>query len=631
MRSQDSGRVIQLKFVFPEHFPVAAWSTRLDKSWNVKAVIQRIAGEAGVEGLLEGNEGIWVRQENIFLDEDRTLFEYPQLIEYDCLYVKKYGPHYRVGVLGIPRSGKTTLIRRFALNDFKMKYSASLECTYRSTMKVNANGSGSDSLCSVEIWDSGSDQQSAMRNCSIINMDAFILAFQVTDLSSLLSIKDIYKTITNIQEFSTRKNLIFHLVGTKSEEKLWDISEKKVEELAKELNCGYTFVSAKTGDKVGLPFNEILDQLMRFKPTRSLWKEKKVEDKSVIEKSVVTGLCGKCKSELEAEVAAENMKNYEKYKMMRKKENNPDGLKRPALEVSLNVFKEEEDEDNPFGEPEKKVLPKEVPKTPKQNTAKESATREVAKTPKEIPKQSNTKEVQKTPKENSRKPEKTVITKTEEKPKPAEKKPTKKKVSSESTSSQESQQSTESESEEVKPRKSTTSKGKDVKLNIPKKKLEASESDSTSEESDRRPAKGSSTYRAKEEEKKPSRSGARTERGEREKEREPAKKSTKEDTKGGRKSSKQEEVKSPKSKSEKQPSKTEVKTSSQSKKKGSEVKSTASPRGKQDEKPKKKEETTKDKPKATPRKDESEKNVKSSDKSKSSKKIESKGTPKNKH
>jgi GTPase SAR1 family protein len=268
----------------------------------VGQVIPKVAAEAGVEAWLEGSEAIWINQERQFLDERRTLFEYPQLAEYGFLEIRKYSPHFRIALFGPSRCGKTAIVRRYIYDEFKMKYIPSLESCYRANMNLG------NIACSVEIWDSGSNQIEALRNSTLPSTNGYLLVFQMTDLQSLMTLKDTHKKLCDAREFDD-STLDCHLVGTKSDEKLHDVTETKIAEIAKELQCGYSIVSAKSGDNISKPFIQLVDKLYKQNQPPHTWKahpkydkpyiplqlsDTKEHNNSHVNTTVVTGVCSMC-------------------------------------------------------------------------------------------------------------------------------------------------------------------------------------------------------------------------------------------------------------------------------------------------------------------------------------------------
>jgi len=196
----------------------------------------------------------------------------------------------------------------------------------------------------------------------------YLLVFQMTDLQSLITLKDTYKKLCEAREFDDSL-LDCHLVGTKSDEKLHDVTEVKIAEIAKELSCGYSIVSAKTGENISKPFLELVDKLYKQNQPPYLWKAHPKYDKPTIPpqkeqmennvvKTVVTGICSICQRTTDPkDLAAPTNK---------KKNEDRSDFNRAAVEVSLNVFKEPNNKritlDNSYSDDGiKETKPKEVP------------------------------------------------------------------------------------------------------------------------------------------------------------------------------------------------------------------------------------------------------------------------------
>lgn len=109
--------------------------------------------------------------------------------------------------MGSPRTGKSSIIQQFLYNTFSPKYKRTIEEMHHGDFEVNGVH------LTLEILDtSGKNEFPAMRNLSISNADAFVLVYDICDLSTF---EDLHAIRDQILETKGTLSVPIVVVGNK--------------------------------------------------------------------------------------------------------------------------------------------------------------------------------------------------------------------------------------------------------------------------------------------------------------------------------------------------------------------------------------------------------------------------------
>lgn len=162
-----------------------------------------------------------------------------------------------LSVLGTSGIGKTSLIRRFAMDIYSDKYKPTLEDFYRKSVLIDKK------LCVFEVIDTaGAEPFEIMREMYIKTGDCFIVGYSV---DNLFSFKEAQKIIQHISTLRLDKPIVF-LVGTKADlERDRVISEEVGKEIARQKSCFFMEVSSSKNINVEILFSQIGHMFLKEK------------------------------------------------------------------------------------------------------------------------------------------------------------------------------------------------------------------------------------------------------------------------------------------------------------------------------------------------------------------------------
>ncbi|BHF60644.1 Ras-related protein Rap-2a [Sparganum proliferum] len=183
---------------------------------------------------------------------------------------------YKVVVLGSGGVGKSALTARFVTGRFEEKYDPTIEDFYRKEILVG----GIPSM--LEILDTaGTEQFASMRDLYIKNGQGFIIVYSVTSMQTIYDIRSLRDNILRVKAGLIRQHLGYArrpppvrpppivLVGNKSDlAEIREVSPTLGQSLAREWNCPFIEVSARTGCGVNEAFLGIVRQMTFTTPSK---------------------------------------------------------------------------------------------------------------------------------------------------------------------------------------------------------------------------------------------------------------------------------------------------------------------------------------------------------------------------
>ncbi|MHA1147013.1 MAG: Rab family GTPase [Promethearchaeota archaeon] len=172
--------------------------------------------------------------------------------------------------------GKTSIIKRFIQEDFKVEYRETIGVdVYHKEVKINHN-----SVVKLAIWDiAGQDKYSFMRDNFYYGTDGVLLIFDLTNIKTYDHITNWLNEIHN----SIGKEIPYILVGNKVD-LIEDVGEvvphDEIEKFVDKKQILFRETSAKTGLHIDIIFNDLVKKIIRARTYNvdlyeNLWKTRK--------------------------------------------------------------------------------------------------------------------------------------------------------------------------------------------------------------------------------------------------------------------------------------------------------------------------------------------------------------------
>ena len=183
--------------------------------------------------------------------------------------MKKTIYQYKVILLGSVCVGKTSLLTRYIVNEYKDEYKCTIKTDFK-TKLVNVNNLVQARLI---IWDTCGDEKfKAITRQYYKDAQGIILVYDVTNLDSFNNINNWYKEVKD----NSPKDAVVILVANKTDlVKERKVSVEEGTELAEKLRLDYIEISAKTGDNVYLLFERLSQSMMEQIENKSKLIDKK--------------------------------------------------------------------------------------------------------------------------------------------------------------------------------------------------------------------------------------------------------------------------------------------------------------------------------------------------------------------
>ena len=167
---------------------------------------------------------------------------------------------YKVIVIGDPAVGKTSLLTKFAKNQFEEKY---LPTVGVNIVKETIELKDINATISLMFWDVAGQPQFYMLHRPYFNgADGMILVFDITRSSTFSNINNWYNSAVKYGLSGIPRILIGNKVDLKDERK---IILPMAEHLSEKLNAPYFETSALTGETVKDVFQKIAELVFEYK------------------------------------------------------------------------------------------------------------------------------------------------------------------------------------------------------------------------------------------------------------------------------------------------------------------------------------------------------------------------------
>jgi Ras-related protein Rab-28 len=167
-------------------------------------------------------------------------------------------------ILGDGASGKTSLCTRYTQEQFSRSYGQTVGLDFY-LKRINIQGNTNVAL---QVWDIGGQTLGgAMLENYIFGAHGVLLVYDITNFSSFENLEDWLKVISKVCGSGPKPHMA--LIGNKSDlEHMRTVKEDKHLKFAQEHNMSSYFVSAKTGDSIGLCFQKITADILQVKMSK---------------------------------------------------------------------------------------------------------------------------------------------------------------------------------------------------------------------------------------------------------------------------------------------------------------------------------------------------------------------------
>ena len=180
--------------------------------------------------------------------------------EEDLVFTGKTDAIFKVIVIGDPAVGKTSLLTKFATNQFEEKYLPTIGV---SILKEPIELEDEDAAVTLMFWDIAGQPQFYMLHRPYYNgADGIILVFDITRSSTFSNINNWYSSAVKYGLSGVPRILIGNKADLKEERK---IILPMAEHLSEKLNAPYFETSALTGDNVKQVFQKIAELVYKSK------------------------------------------------------------------------------------------------------------------------------------------------------------------------------------------------------------------------------------------------------------------------------------------------------------------------------------------------------------------------------
>ncbi|MFX1589801.1 MAG: Rab family GTPase, partial [Promethearchaeota archaeon] len=171
----------------------------------------------------------------------------------DIVFQPRTESIYKVIVIGDPAVGKTSLLSKFATNQFEEKYLPTVGVNILKEV-INLE---EQIVVNLMFWDVAGQPQFYMLHRPYFNgADAMILVFDITRSSTFSNINNWYSTAVKYGLSGIPRILIGNKIDLKDDRK---IIMPMAEHLSEKLDAPYFETSALTGDNVKLIFHKIAE------------------------------------------------------------------------------------------------------------------------------------------------------------------------------------------------------------------------------------------------------------------------------------------------------------------------------------------------------------------------------------
>ena len=169
---------------------------------------------------------------------------------------------YKIIVIGDPSVGKTSLLTKFATNQFKEQYLPTVGVNIVKE-QVEIKDGEKEVLINLLLWDVAGQPQFYMLHRPYFNgADGVMLIFDITRSSTFSNINNWWSTCVKFGLSSTSRLLIGNKADLKDERK---IIKPMADHLAEKVNAAYYETSAKEGENVKKIFHKMAELVYHSK------------------------------------------------------------------------------------------------------------------------------------------------------------------------------------------------------------------------------------------------------------------------------------------------------------------------------------------------------------------------------
>jgi small GTP-binding protein len=178
----------------------------------------------------------------------------------ELVFTGKTDAIYKVIVIGDPAVGKTSLLTKFATNQFEEKYLPTIGV---SILKETIELEEKNATVSLMFWDIAGQPQFYMLHRPYYNgADLIVLMFDITRSSTFSNVSNWYSSAVKYGLSGVPRILIGNKADLEEERK---IILPMAEHLSEKLNAPYFETSALTGDNVKQVFHKIAELVYNSK------------------------------------------------------------------------------------------------------------------------------------------------------------------------------------------------------------------------------------------------------------------------------------------------------------------------------------------------------------------------------
>jgi len=169
---------------------------------------------------------------------------------------------YKVIVIGDPSVGKTSLLTKFATNQFKEQYLPTVGVNIVKEQVV-VEDNGKEVLVNLMLWDIAGQPQFYMLHRPYFNgADGIMLVFDITRSSTFSNVNNWFSTSVKFGLSGVPRILVGNKIDLKDERK---IIQPMATHLSEKLNADYYETSAKEGANVKMIFQKMANLVYHSK------------------------------------------------------------------------------------------------------------------------------------------------------------------------------------------------------------------------------------------------------------------------------------------------------------------------------------------------------------------------------
>ena len=169
---------------------------------------------------------------------------------------------FKIIVIGDPSVGKTSLLTKYATNQFKEQYLPTVGVNILKE-KVELEDAGEKVLINLMLWDVAGQPQFYMLHRPYFNgADGMMLVFDITRSSTFSNVNNWYSTVVKYGLSGISRLLIGNKIDLKDERK---IIKPMADHLSEKLNADYYETSAREGKNVKEIFQKMAELVYHSK------------------------------------------------------------------------------------------------------------------------------------------------------------------------------------------------------------------------------------------------------------------------------------------------------------------------------------------------------------------------------